>query len=166
MNQYTYKLMANVWKIGSRWSDNGSWSSRIISVFRRSNVVFLGSDDVERFNREVKTGDYFAIADGYTIPAVAKAVSDPMPLNYMIKNNLIKVRKGDPFDLTEDYSWCYGVKVKIVDLPDSLHLYYGKRGTSFRANSIADKVIKLYEDNLSNQFDIKAQTSLVSTKKR
>ena len=150
--------MNKVWKIGSRWSDNGSWSSRIISVFRRSNVVFLGSEDVERFNREVKTGDYFAIADGYTIPAVAKAVSDPMPLNDMIKNNLIKVRKGDPFDLTEDYSWCYGVKVKIVDLPDSLHLYYEKRGTFFRANSIADKVIKLYEDNLSNQFDIKAQT--------
>ena len=150
--------MATVWKIGSRWSDNGSWSSRIISIFRRSNVVFLGSEDVERFNREVKTGDYFAIADGYTIPAVAKAVSDPMPLNDMIKNNLIKVRKGDPFDLTEDYSGCYGVKVKIVDLPDSLHLYYEKRGTFFRANSIADKVIKLYEDNLSNQFDIKAQT--------
>ena len=156
-------VMNKVWKIGSRWSDNGSWSSRIISVFRRSNVVFLGSEDVERFNREVKTDDYFAIADGYTIPAVAKAVSDPMPLNDMIKNNLIKVRKGDPFDLTEDYSWCYGVKVKIVDLPDNLQLNYKKRGTFFRANSIADQVIKLYEDNLSNQFDIKAQTYRIKT---
>ncbi len=155
--------MNKVWKIGSRWSENGSWSSRIISVFRRSNVVFLGSEDVERFNREVKTDDYFAIADGYTIPAVAKAVSDPMPLNDMIKNNLIKVRKGDPFDLAEDYSWCYGVKVKIVDLPDNLQLNYKKRGTFFRANSIADQVIKLYEDNLSNQFDIKAQTYRIKT---
>lgn len=151
-------IQPNVWKIGSRWSDNGSWSSRIISVFRRSNVVFLGSEDVDRFNREVKSGDYFAIADGYTIPAVAKAVSDPMPLNDMIKNNLIKVRKGDPFDLTNDYSGCYGVKVKIVDLPDNLQPHYEKRGTFFRANSIAEQVIKLYEDNLNNQFDIKAQT--------
>lgn len=155
--------MTNVWKIGSRWSDNGSWSSRIISVFRRNNVVFLGNEDVERFHREVKIGDYFAIADGYTIPAVAKAVSNPMPLNDMIKNNLIKVRKGDPFDLNEDYSWCYGVKVKIVDLPDNLQHTYKKRGTFFRATSIADQVIKLYEDNLSNQFDIKTQTYRIRT---
>ena len=81
-----------------------------------------------------------------------------MPLNDMIKNNLIKVRKGDPFDLTNDYSGCYGVKVKIVDLPDNLQPHYEKRGTFFRANSIAEQVIKLYEDNLNNQFDIKAQT--------
>lgn len=155
--------MTNVWKIGSRWSDNGSWSSRIISVFRRNNVVFLGNEDVERFHREVKIGDYFAIADGYTIPAVAKAVSDPMPLNDMIKNNLIKVRKGDPFDLNDDYSGCYGVKVKIVDLPDNLQRTYEKRGTFFRATSIADQVIKLYENNLSNQFDIKTQTYRIRT---
>ena len=155
--------MNKVWKIGSRWSDKGSWSSRIISIFRRSNVVFLGSKDVDRFYREVEIGDYFAIADGYTIPAVAKAVSNPMPLNDMIKNNLIKVRKGDPFDLNEDYSWCYGVKVKIVDLPENLHLYYERMGTFFRANSIADQVVKLYEDNLNNQFDIKTQTYRIRT---
>lgn len=156
-------VMNKVWKIGSRWSDKGSWSSRIISIFRRSNVVFLGSKDVDRFYREVEIGDYFAIADGYTIPAVAKVVSNPMPLNDMIKNNLIKVRKGDPFDLNEDYSWCYGVKVKIVDLPENLHLYYERMGTFFRANSIADQVVKLYEDNLNNQFDIKTQTYRIRT---
>ena len=65
--------MANVWKIGSRWSGNGSWSSRIISVFRRSNVVFLGSEDVDRFHREVKIGDYFAIADRGIEPLKTKA---------------------------------------------------------------------------------------------
>lgn len=43
------KNMANVWKIGSRWSPNGAWDSRIISIFRRSEVVFLGNDDVERY---------------------------------------------------------------------------------------------------------------------
>lgn len=150
--------MANVWKIGSRWSPNGSTESKIISIFRRSEVVFLGNKDVEKFYNEVKIGDYFAIADGYYIPSVAKAVSDPMPLNDMIKKNMIKVRQCDPFDITEDYSWCYGVKVKIVDLPKSECLYYKKRGTFFKANSIADKVVNLYEENLSHQFDIKANT--------
>ena len=150
--------MNNVWKIGSRWSSTGAWESRIISIFRRSEVVFLGNDDVERFNNEVKCGDYFAIADGYCVPAVAKAVSNPMPLNDMIEKGMIKVRKGEPFDLSEDYSWCYGVKVKIVDLPQDKHLFYEKRGTFFKANSIADKVVELYEDNLTHQFDIQSHT--------
>ena len=140
------------------WSEYGSWESRIISIFRRSEVVFLGNEDAERFNNEVKIGDYFAIADGYCIPSVAKAVASPMPLNEMIERNMIKVRSDEPFDISEDYSGCYGVKVKIVDLPKELHLYYEKRGTFFKANSIASKVISLFEDNLSAQFDIKART--------
>lgn len=159
--------MANVWKIGSRWSPNGAWDSRIISIFRRSEVVFLGNDDVERFRKEVTVDDYFAIADGYCIPAVAKAVSEPMPLNDMIKKGIIKVRKNDPFDITEDYSWCYGVKVKIVDLPQDKHIYYKKRGTFFKANSIANKVKELYDDNLSQQFNIQSHTYRIkSTKKQ
>ena len=78
--------MANVWKIGSRWSPNGAWESRIISIFRRSEVVFLGYENAERFYHEVKNGDYFAIADGYCIPAVAKAVSEPIPLNELTRH--------------------------------------------------------------------------------
>ena len=132
--------MANVWKIGSRWSPNGAWESRIISIFRRSEVVFLGYENAERFYHEVKNGDYFAIADGYCIPAVAKAVSEPIPLNELIEKHIIKVRKGEPFDISDDYTGCYGVKVKIVDLPQSEHLYYEKRGTFFKANSISNKV--------------------------
>ena len=115
--------MANVWKIGSRWSQDGSYESRIISIFRRSEAVFLGNDDAERFNKEVKEGDYFAIADGYCIPAVAKAVSNPMPLNDMITKKIIKVREDEPFDISDDYSWCYGVKVKIVDLIETNNDY-------------------------------------------
>ncbi len=157
--------MANVWKIGSRWSSNGSWESRIISIFRRSEAVFLGSDDTERFNHDVEEGDYFAIADGYCIPCVAKAVSNPMPLNDMIAKKIIKVRKGEPFDVTSDYSGCYGVKVKIVDLPESKHLYYEKRGTFFRANAIAHEVKRLYEENLSRQFDIQADTYRIMSSK-
>ena len=157
--------MANVWKIGSRWSPNGAWDSRIISIFRRNDVVFLGNKDAEKFYNEVNVCDYFAIADGYRIPAVARAVSAPMPLNDMINKNMIKVRKNEPFDITEDYSWCYGVKVKIVDLPQDKHLYYEKRGTFFKANSIANKVIELFDDNLSHQFDIQSHTYRIKSTK-
>ena len=154
--------MANVWKIGSRWSDYGAWNKSIISIFRRSEVVFIGSKDANRFNNEVKIGDYFAIADGYSVKAVAKAVSAPMPLNDMIQKNMIRVRgdeEFEKFDISDDFSWCYGVKVKIVDLPDDLQFNYNKPGAFYRANNaIAKEVIRLYEENLSDQFDIKART--------
>jgi uncharacterized protein with ParB-like and HNH nuclease domain len=150
--------MENVWKIGSRWSEFGSWESRIISIFRRSEVVFLGNEAKEKFNDEVKKGDYFAIADGYDIPAVAKAISGPIPLNTLITNKIIKVRKDEPFALDGNYDGCYGVRVKIVDLPEGSHLYYRERKAFVRAYQIAEKVISLYNENLSTKFDIKAKT--------
>lgn len=157
--------MANYWKIGSRWSQYGEYSSRIISVFRRSGVVFLGTN-VERFQKEVHSGDYFAIADGYTIVSVARATSEPMPLNDLIKSGTIKVRAGDPFDISEDYEGCYGVRVKIVDLPQNKRLSLKKMGTFFRLNpSMAKSVHALYEDNLSAQFDIKSHTYRVMATK-
>ena len=54
--------MSNVWKIGSRWSEYGTWDSRIITIFRRSGVIFVGGYSAQRFFDEVSLGDYFAIA--------------------------------------------------------------------------------------------------------
>ena len=150
--------MANVWKIGSRWSEDGSWNSRIISIFRRSEAVFLGGYFATKFRDNVERGDYFAIADGRYIQAVARAVSYPMALNEMINRKIIKVRKGEFFDITEDFSGCYGVKVKIVDLPIEKYIYYGKRGSFFKASSISKEVVDLYEEHLSHQFDIQSHT--------
>lgn len=151
-------MCANVWKIGSRWSDNGLPESSIMSIFRRNNVVFIGNDTNDRFCREVRKGDYFAIADGYTVLAVARATSEPMRLSELIAQNAIKVRNGDnpEFELPEDYG--VGVKVKIVDLPNELKFSYQKQGSFFMAKSIADKVRMLYDDNLKSKFDIKAKT--------
>ena len=72
--------MANVWKIGSRWSSRGEASRSVLSIFRRNNIVFLGDNSKERFINKVKEGDYFAIADGKKIVAVAKAISAPKRL--------------------------------------------------------------------------------------
>ena len=147
----------NVWKIGSRWSETGTWESRIISVFRRSGIVFIGNKATERFYHEVKCGDYFAIADGLTVRAVARAIANPLPLNTFIAANAIKVR-GEKFDLTKNYDGCYGVRVKIVDIPQSVKLTFGDRRAFVKANIIAKDVIRLYEENLSSQFDIKSRT--------
>ncbi len=150
--------MNNVWKIGSRWSDYGTWDSRIITIFRRSGVVFVGGDSAEKFKNEVTSGDYFAIADGYTVAAVAKSISEVMPLNQMIANKLIKVKEGEPFDVSEDFEGCYGIRVKIVDLPQVEQFQYMKSGAFFSANKYWDKIKELYENNVGRAFDISAKT--------
>ena len=67
--------MSNVWKVGSRWSSYGSADSCIINVFRRSGYVFVGTKG-EQFQRSVRINDYIAIADGFTIMAVAKVLDE------------------------------------------------------------------------------------------
>ena len=70
--------MGNVWKIGSRWSEYGTQDSSILSVFRRNNIVFVGeANATQRFLNEVAKNDYFAIADGYSVVAVAKVLDSP-----------------------------------------------------------------------------------------
>lgn len=149
--------MANVWKIGSRWSEYGSRKSSIISIFRRNSVVFIGSSDSEKFYREVKEGDYVAIADGEWIPSVARVVSNPFPLNDIKDNLRLRSEEKKVFNPADDFSGCYCARVKIVDLPEDSRFTY-KWGAFFSANSIHEKVIELYEENLTKHFDIKAKT--------
>ena len=150
--------MSRIWKVGSRWDDYGSTEAKIISIFRRSGVVFVGSKNAERFRDEVKKDDYIAIADGFKIMSVAKVISETMSLNDMIKANFIKMRGDEPFNLNWDYTGCYGVRVKIVDLPENKIFEYKKMGAFFEANSIKDIVVQSYNDNLKSNFNITAKT--------
>lgn len=156
--------MANVWKIGSRWSDYGTFESSIISIFRRNNVLFVGADRArERFINEVKQGDYFAIADGYNVVAVAKALDKPTLLNNL-KINTVGY-ESDRFDYKECKDWVVGVRVKIVDLKKDQRIRYEKRGTFFKANQIWQEVVDLY-DNQNNEFAINSYTCTLFESKK
>lgn len=149
--------MANVWKIGSRWSKYGASDSSIISIFRRNNVLFVGADRArERFINEVKKGDYFAIADGYNVVAVAKALDKPTLISNL-KINTVGYEK-DRFDYKECKDWVVGVRVKIVDLKKDQRIWYEKQGSFFKANQIWKEVVDLY-DNQNNEFAINSYTS-------
>ncbi len=149
--------MANVWKVGSRWSDNGSKESSIISIFRRNNVVFVGQEDRRiAFRDSVKQGDYIAIADGYTIVAVAKAISNPTCITKLdIKVSKDEAKWFNPKDCEPDE--VYAVKVKIVDLDETNYLYYEKRTSFCRIYQCADEIVDLYE-NSNKRFKIKSNT--------
>ena len=155
--------MSKVWKIGSRWSESGGPHASIISIFRRSGVVFIGNERSEVFNSLVHTGDYFAISDGFRIVSVARATSEPMNLNDMISRNVIRIRKNKDsgyFNITDNFHECYGVKAKIVDLPLENQFDYKCRQAfvNIAMNDIKEKVIKLYDENLNNCFDIQSIT--------
>lgn len=140
--------MAKVWKIGSRWSPTGEPCKSVLSIFRRNNIVFVGGQSTSRFLKEVKEGDYFAIADGNTVVAVAKAISDP------IENlcGLLIIRDNEKNIFDESAAeYAAGVKVKIVDLDEPFK--YEERHAFRAALKIWDKVIKLY-DNQNVDFDI------------
>lgn len=147
--------MANVWKIGSRWSDHGSKESSIISVFRRNNVVFVGTE-TNNFINKTKIGDYIAIADGFLVCSVAKVISEPKCLSeFSIKTNNVE---ESVFDYEKCKNWSYGVRVKIVDLDQNDRIQYKERGTFCAANQIWNRVIELY-DNHEKKFSIKSYTS-------
>jgi hypothetical protein len=51
----------NVWKIATRWSDDGNPNSSILEIFRKYQVVFAGRER-EYIKNQVKPGDYIALS--------------------------------------------------------------------------------------------------------
>lgn len=157
--------MANVWKIGSRWNENGYARASILSIFLRNNVIFVGLSDESRFLNVVKKGDYFAIADGYQIVAIAKAVSAPDYIG-KIKEILVTKRDNSVFNYQDNKDWAVGVKVQIHDIrkEDWNEFYYQKRASFCRLNyQLSSRIIDYYEFS-APKFSITSYTStLVSS---
>lgn len=40
--------MSKVWKIGTRWSDEGDYSSSVLSIMRRNNIAFVWLEGSEK----------------------------------------------------------------------------------------------------------------------
>lgn len=157
-----------VWKVGCRWDKNGSASSKIISVFRRNGIIFVGEQ--KEIFEQIKTNDLIAIADGFTVIAVAKATCDAKPLKEITSK--IKIRGDEQNYIDEDWPLenAVGVTAKIFDLPNSQEtqkdesdisqIQYKKRGSCCRAYQIAIRIQKAYEKFAlsSEEFSIDCET--------
>jgi len=158
--------MANVWKVGSRWSEEGLKATSLLSIFRRNNVVFVGNSDetISRFMNEVRRGDLIAIADGFQIVAIAKVIGSP---DYLKNIKHLEITADDfGFDYEADKDWVVGVKVSIteIDARDYDSFYYQKMGTFFRVNTEMEKRIKEYYEKQSSQFSINSFTATLMNK--
>ena len=131
-----------VWKVGCRWSKNGNENSKIISVFRRNGLIFVGEQKDEF--KKIRKGDLIAIADGYKVVSVAKATCNAVFLKDL--NPIIRIR-GNEWNII-DKDWALENAIGVI--------LYKKRGSCCRAIQIADKVENLYEmcATSSEKFDI------------
>jgi len=144
--------MINVWKVGSRWSDDGNKESSIIDIFRKYQIVFLGSIERVRFQNEVKPGDYIAIADGFNVCTVSKVLSEPMPITELGLEFTEEETNRFAFE-----DWVIGTKVHIVELENDNNIYYKERGAFCKAIQISSEVIQKYDEN-QKKFEIAAST--------
>ena len=53
-----------IWRIGSRWSDDGNPATEILDVFLKMGLIFIGNRFKDNFLKEVKKGDYFVVTSG------------------------------------------------------------------------------------------------------
>ena len=125
-----------VYKVGSRWSDDGVPESTILSTFQAYNVVYVGDCD-DKGNPvmgHVCEGDVFIIADGYLVVGVAEAVSPGAPME-----RFSVAEAGEVAACIASGSPVWGCRVDYYPLAEEDTFEYDKRG---RACCVQDKEVR------------------------
>jgi hypothetical protein len=147
-----------VWRIGSRWDETGVKGTTIIDIFIDYNVLFIGND--KSCVEQVNEGDLFAVTDGYTVVALAKALSSFGPLARFNLPLSGEAAKGyDPAAQT-------GCLAHIILLIKDDRFLHKRQGSLCRAPQIRDRVIELWKkytegDTAKTSFDIISQKYIV-----
>ena len=131
------EIIPNVWKIGSRWSQEGKKERSIINLFLDAGIVFFGDNQkgttnyIELYKDKIQEGDYFLIADGLKIYAVAKVIKEKDTTNvgkyiqFFNEKIIEKLSTSSEkiFDYNYETGWnnAFGWKVNIYSI-DSLDL--------------------------------------------
>ena len=144
----------NVWKVASRWSEDGHANSSILDIFRTHNVVFVGKYQ-ERFGY-ISSGELIAISDGKKVVAMGIAMDDPTPVTEIgIEFSEEEKRR---FGFEKSTLAC---RVSFTDLPKEKHLPY-RIGTVHRVQDRAQEFRNVFNeirDGLEGQeFEIDARS--------
>lgn len=127
----------NVWRIGSRWNDEGAAGTTIIDIFIDYRVLFIGTD--KSYADNICEGDLFAVTDGYAVVALAKALSRFKPLsNFGLNFSTEAENRCNPSGQT-------GCLAHIILLEKEDHLRHECRNSLCRAPQISEQVAKLWD---------------------
>ncbi len=127
----------NVWKIASRWNDNGEndVEDKLLEDFIKYKIVFAGRKT--DYIKKVEENDIIAISDGIVVKAIAKAIGKPKFLSEFGINDLEVYYKGDEQTMA--------ISVDIYELDEEKYFEYN-RGTFHKvaANEYYNKLISLF----------------------
>lgn len=136
-----------VWKIASRWSDNGNKESSVLELFKNFRVAFVYNDNL-RVN-EVEVGHLLAISDGKEIVCIGKVLSKVTPIEDF---------QFPELDVYNDDGCCVGFKIELINLKQSDKIIYGKRGRFHELHdNVKEKIIKYWEQR-NKRFSINSRT--------
>ncbi len=143
----------NVWKIATRWSDNGDPNTSILDIFRKYSILFVGRKQ-DKVKLLVKPNDIIAISDGIKIVSVAKVLSSPKPLTaFKLERTDIE---SDRFDYED---WVIGFKVNIFDLKKEDCFDYCQ-GTFHRVHREYKKNIETLFEKYNEDYSINSKFSI------
>ena len=163
----------NIWKIASRWSEKGTRESTILNLFWKHNVAFFYpySEDahyhIEHSSQnEDGKHDLIAIADGYTVVAVAKPLSEVKKLSELD----VRFSRSDHKQVGDTpLDEIVGVKVKMFEIPKEDQPWYPvqTRFCHVKSEDILTKIIEQWEtlsaDKRDSEFNIEASTLRIKT---
>ncbi len=132
----------NVWKIGSRWGNDGP---SVLDVFRRNSIVFVG--EAPESIQSVKVGDLVAVTDGISVVAVGIVKSKPCPITEF-EDEIGE----DVIDRLELDEWVTAFRVLLFDL-DKEDVFPYNQGKFHKVhNDFEKKIINLLWKFLSTKI--------------
>ncbi len=140
----------NVWKIASRWNDQGenNEEDKILPYFLKHNIVFAGR--YTDYIKNVKKNDIIAVSDGITVKAVSKAIDVPKLLSKFGIEELENYYTGDEPTIA--------IEVEIYELDEKEFFGYN-RGTFHKVHGTYRDIVI----NLFNNKSKKIKTSEIET---
>ncbi len=132
----------NVWKISSRWDENGGREASILWLFKELKFVFAYTYD-SKIKERVKSGDLVAIADGRTVVAIGRAIKDPCLIIDFDEEALSKYDDGNDV---------YGFEVDLVELLPEENFHYTRSTFHVVQSEFRNKVIDLYKRHKNVSF--------------
>lgn len=127
-----------VWKIASRWSEDGNSGSSVLDLFKKFKIAFVYNDKI-RVN-EVEIGDLLAISDGKKIVCIG-VLKEVTPIEEF------KIPELNGYN--ED-GCSVGFKIELINLKEADIINYGKRGRFHGLqHEVRKMVVKLWEQSNS-----------------
>lgn len=148
----------SVWKIGSRWSENGDINRKIFCLFKESHCVFFGDNQnhttshINTYKDKIKKNDFLLIADGLNIIALAQIISSGDYIQNLedIPHDVFEINKS-----AFDYNWetnnknAFGWKVNLRYPNDGIivqkKIKIGRQRI-YKMHKYADDVIDIFNN--------------------